>query len=285
LLLEKYGFCGGAAVAGLSGTVCGLYAATDSRSAAPEKVVFGFADRFLEVMKMKDGVTDPIRYGKTFTLTHDPLVWREAGDHLLREADVKVLFHTTVVDVLNDGECVEGVVAWTKQGRLDIQAGITIDASGDADVAALAGLETFVGRDGSVQNPTMIFRLIGVDVARFLTRYGEDSILGDEISQMIRTCTTAGNTICRARKCSCFRRRGRTNCSATALGSSAATAASSIRYGWKTSLKQRFRAEGRRANMRASSKITWSAAKTPSSTTPASRSACARPAKSGASAY
>ena len=25
LLLEKYGFCGGAAVAGLSGTVCGLY--------------------------------------------------------------------------------------------------------------------------------------------------------------------------------------------------------------------------------------------------------------------
>ena len=28
LLLEKYGFCGGAAVAGLSGTICGLYAAT-----------------------------------------------------------------------------------------------------------------------------------------------------------------------------------------------------------------------------------------------------------------
>src|SRR5580700_8147994 len=72
------------------------------------------------------------------------------------------------------------------RGRLDIQAGITIDASGDADVAALAGLETFVGRDCSVQNPTMIFRLIGVDVARFLARYGEDSILGDEVSQMIR---------------------------------------------------------------------------------------------------
>ena len=175
LLLEKYGFCGGAAVAGLSGTVCGLYAATDNRSAAPEKVVFGFADRFLDVMKMKSGITDPIRYGKTFTHSHDPLVWREAGDHLLREADVKVLFHTTVVDVLNDGECVEGVVAWTKQGRIDIQAGVTIDASGDADVAALAGLETFVGRDGSVQNPSMIFRLVGVDVARFLTRYGEDS--------------------------------------------------------------------------------------------------------------
>ena len=282
LLLEKYGFCGGAAVAGLSGTVCGLYAATDSRSAAPEKVVFGFADRFLEVMKMKDGVTDPIRYGKTFTLTHDPLVWREAGDHLLEEADVKVLFHTTVVDVLNDGECVEGVVAWTKQGRLDIQAGITIDASGDADVAALAGLETFVGRDGSVQNPTMIFRLIGVDVARFLTRYGEDSILGDEISQMIRNLHNSREfDLPRAKVfifptprpnellCNCTRIIGRDGRELNPL--------------WVEDItEERFRAEGRRANMRASSKITWSAAKTPSSTTPASRSAYARTAKSAA---
>ena len=65
LLVEKYGFCGGAAVAGLSGTVCGLFAATDNRAAAPEKVVFGFADRFIDVMRARGGVTDPIRYGKT----------------------------------------------------------------------------------------------------------------------------------------------------------------------------------------------------------------------------
>lgn len=42
-LVERYGFCGGGAVAGMSGTVCGLYAATDDRSAAPEQLVFGFA--------------------------------------------------------------------------------------------------------------------------------------------------------------------------------------------------------------------------------------------------
>jgi succinate dehydrogenase/fumarate reductase flavoprotein subunit len=38
LLVEKYGFCGGASVAGLSGTVCGLFAATDNRAAVPERV-------------------------------------------------------------------------------------------------------------------------------------------------------------------------------------------------------------------------------------------------------
>ena len=58
-----------------------------------------------------------------------------------------------VVDVLKDREHVEGVVAWTKQGRFDIEATITIDASGDADVAALAGLETFVGREEMFRTP------------------------------------------------------------------------------------------------------------------------------------
>jgi hypothetical protein len=77
------------------------------------------------------------------------------------------------------------VEAWTKQGRARVTAKLTIDASGDADVAAMAGRETFMGHDGAVQNPTMIFRLAGVDVESFRTRFGPDSILGDDVSQMI----------------------------------------------------------------------------------------------------
>src|SRR5262249_33433488 len=44
ILLERYGFCGGAAVAGLSGTVCGLYAASEDAHRPPEQLVFGFAE-------------------------------------------------------------------------------------------------------------------------------------------------------------------------------------------------------------------------------------------------
>lgn len=186
ILLERYGFCGGAAVAGLSGTVCGLYAATDKSESAPEQLVFGFADEFVALLRSRGGVTDPIRYGKTFTLVHDPLMWREAADHLVTQSGVKVLYHTLVTDALMDGGRIVGVTAWTKQGRARIAAKLVIDASGDADVAALAGCETFMGQNGQVQNPTMIFRLAGVDVARFRARYGPDSILGDEITQMIR---------------------------------------------------------------------------------------------------
>ena len=193
LLLERYGFCGGGAVAGLSGTICGLYNASDNADAKPEQLVHGFVDEFIKVMEQKGGLTGPVRYGKTFTRVHDPLVWREAADHLLREAGVKVLLHTVVTDVVLDGgERVAGVSAYSKQGKLSVKAKLTIDASGDADVIAMAGLPSFCGNNGKVQNPTMIFRMMGIDVARFLGVHGSDSIMGEETSRLIQKLN-AGN--------------------------------------------------------------------------------------------
>jgi hypothetical protein len=192
LVLERYGFCGGGAVAGMSGTVCGLYEASQDAQAKPVQVVFGFADEFIRLMEQKQGLTPPVRYGKTFTRVHEPFVWREAGDHLLAQAGVRVLFHTVVTDVLMEGgERVAGVVAYTKQGKLEVRARLTIDASGDADVVAMAGLETTVGANGKVQNPTMIFRLQDVDVAAFMATYGPDTILGDETVRTIQALHAA----------------------------------------------------------------------------------------------
>jgi len=193
VLVERYGFCGGGAVAGLSGTVCGMYAATDNYSAPPQQVVHGFLDEFVAEMERRGGLADPVRYGKTFTRVHDPLVWREAADALLAKAGVQVLFHTTVTRALVEGgEKVEGVIAYTKEGPTTIGAKVTIDASGDADVVAMAGLPSFIGHNGHVQNPTMIFRMLGVDIDRFRAAYGEDTIMGEAVSALIRE-KSAGN--------------------------------------------------------------------------------------------
>ncbi|HVJ11789.1 MAG TPA: FAD-dependent oxidoreductase [Burkholderiales bacterium] len=185
VLVERYGFCGGGAVAGMSGTVCGLYAASESM-ARPQQVVFGFADEFVRLLESRGGLTPPVRYGKTWTRVHDPLVWREAADHLLREAGVQVLFHSTVTGALLEGDRVQGLSVFTKQGPLALKGKITIDASGDADVLAMAGLPTFVGDDGRVQNPTMIFRLGGVDTERFVRTYGADTIMPEQVSELLR---------------------------------------------------------------------------------------------------
>ena len=229
VLLERYGFCGGAAVAGLSGTVCGLYTATDNAKAPPEQVVRGgFVDDFLRTI---DAQGRPDRA--------DPL--RQDVHARARPAGLA-----------RDGRCAapgrrrQGAVpqhrdrraerrrAHRRRRRVD-QAGprpgesakITIDASGDGDVAALAGLPTFMGDNGQVQNPTMIFRLQGVDVPRFLGAFGEDSHprrAGGADDQ--EPAQFAATMRCRAPRCSCSRRRGPASCCATQRASSAATGAS-----------------------------------------------------------
>ncbi|HWK71755.1 MAG TPA: FAD-dependent oxidoreductase [Burkholderiaceae bacterium] len=194
LVLERYGFCGGGAVAGMSGTICGLYLAHEGRDKAPERLVHGFVDEFIAAMEARNGLTGPVRYGQTFTRVHEPHAWRESAEGLLASQGVQVLYHSMVTDVLLDGgERIAGVIAYTKQGKLDVRAKLTIDASGDADLVAMAGLATRVGLDGHVQNPTMIFRLSGVDVERFLKEYGEDAIMPDRITQLILSLNAAGD--------------------------------------------------------------------------------------------
>jgi glycine/D-amino acid oxidase-like deaminating enzyme len=185
-LVERYGFCGGGAVAGLSGTICGMYEASDDPNSQPKQVVHGFLDEFVDAMSARGGLTGPVRYGKTFTRVHDPLVWREVADQMLRDAGVHVLLHTTVTDALVEGgEKIDGIIAYTKQGKVSVRAKVTIDASGDADIMAMAGLPTTIGQDGKVQNPTMIFRIGNVDTERFLAQQGADSIMGADISDLI----------------------------------------------------------------------------------------------------
>jgi hypothetical protein len=198
-LVERYGFCGGGAVAGLSGTVCGLYAASADPDRPPEQVVFGFADEFVRLLESRGGLTPPVRYGRTYTRVHDPLVWREAADHVLGEAGVRVLFHCIVTGVLLDGDRVAGLVASSKEGPLELRARITIDASGDADVVAMAGFPSFVGDEGRVQNPTMIFRLGGVDTGRFLRAYGPDTIMPPRFSELLQAHHGKGYALPRAK--------------------------------------------------------------------------------------
>lgn len=219
LLVERYGFCGGGAVAGLSGTVCGLYEAEEAPR-RPKQIVHGFVDDFIAAMEQRGGLAEPVLYGKTWTRVHEPLAWRESADALLGTAGVQLAYHALATGVHRDGDRIDGATVWTKGGLLDVRAGLTIDASGDADLVAMAGLETYCGADGVVQNPTMIFRLQGVDVARFKAAYGSDTIMPPEVTALIAAAADAGYALPRQKiwlfettrpgelLCNCTRVRG-----------------------------------------------------------------------------
>jgi flavin-dependent dehydrogenase len=130
VLVDRYGFCGGGAVAGLSGTVCGLYLATDRPAAKPEQILFGMAEEFCTELERRGGLTPPVLYSKPWTRVHEPLARRDTADAILLAADVQIIYHAVAAVLLEGGERVEGVQIWTKQGTLIVRAGVTIDASG-----------------------------------------------------------------------------------------------------------------------------------------------------------
>jgi hypothetical protein len=191
LVIEKYGFAGGAAVAGMSGTICGMYLASEG-DAGPEQVVYGFTDRFAGELTARHGLTDPQRYGKTFTSAHDPLVWREAADALLTAAGVRILFHTQVIDVLVEQDAYHGLIVASNAGVGLIRAARIIDASGDGAVVARGGGAYRFGDEGRIQNPTMFFRLGNVNVEEFWTAWGFDTINPPWISDAIDEARAAG---------------------------------------------------------------------------------------------
>src|SRR5690606_11867146 len=118
---------------------------------------------------------------------------------MLVEAGVTVIYHALVTDVIREGDRTLGAQVYTKQGKLSVLAPVTIDASGDADLAAMAGVPTFMGDNGRVQNPTMIFKLSGVDVLRFQQAYGLDTIMPAVVTEMIADANSRGYKLPRSK--------------------------------------------------------------------------------------
>lgn len=111
---------------------------------------------------------------------------------MLTAEHVEILLYTLASrPILSEGK-VKGVIVENKEGRLAIFADTTIDASGDGDIAAKAGVPFRKGResDGKMQPATLMFKVGGVDTERaaylpsfetkYLTARGELQALARE---------------------------------------------------------------------------------------------------------
>ncbi len=186
LIIERRAFCGGAAVSGMSGTICGLYLTVDEpHGTVPEQLIFGFAERFRRTLYTEGGLTNPQVYGKTWVATHDCATYKRVSNDLLRGAGVTMLLHTQMIDVITDENTLNGVVLHTKSGFTSAYAKRIIDCSGDADVVYRMGLKTNKGNNGVIQNPTMIFKMGNVDMKTYLDYWGHDTISPPKVVDML----------------------------------------------------------------------------------------------------
>lgn len=85
-------------------------------------------------------------------------------EKLCEESGVEILFHSQICEVRTEGRQITETRVITKSGLIDVHAKIVIDATGDGDVAAMAGCSFAYGResDGKAQPMSMIALVSGL---------------------------------------------------------------------------------------------------------------------------
>ncbi|CAG7609463.1 hypothetical protein PAESOLCIP111_01171 [Paenibacillus solanacearum] len=164
MLLEQRGFLGGMGTLALVPAFCPF---SDKEKA----VVRGIGLELMDRMKRACSPDYFNRYEEQLDwVPIDAEVLKRVYDDAVLEHGVKLLYHTFAPQVLLDaeGKRIEGVGIVNKSGRSIIRSRYVIDATGDADVAALAGVPFQKGGDeGELQPGTMCYVLANVDRARF----------------------------------------------------------------------------------------------------------------------
>lgn len=87
---------------------------------------------------------------------------------LAQDAGVELLFRSYITEVKTEDKTITSVTVYNKSGNIRFEAEYFVDATGDADLATMAGFPFRLGReDGLCQPMTLCFRIGNVDIDSF----------------------------------------------------------------------------------------------------------------------
>ena len=161
LLLEQEGYLGG------SLTGCGV-GPMMTFFAGEKQVIAGVMQEIVDELVRRGcsrghvrDTTQYVSYNTPFSAEGLKLVL----DEMTADAGCRVLFHTAVGGAERSGKTLKSLTVCNKDGLNPVTGSVFIDATGDADVAALAGASFTKGRpsDGAAQPMTMNMKYCGVD--------------------------------------------------------------------------------------------------------------------------
>jgi len=164
LLLDRLAFMGGTSTA-----VLDTFYAFYTPGANPRRVAGGLGWEVVGRLAA-DGVAfeRANTYGAGTGVTYDAEALKVLWERLAEDAGVELLLHTwaTGAQVDDDGR-LTAIRLWNKGGERWVEAAAFVDASGDADVSAMAGAAyDDATTTGMVQSLSTLFKLANVDIER-----------------------------------------------------------------------------------------------------------------------
>lgn len=165
VLIEQTGCLGGMSTSGLVPALA-PYAYTNDRP-----VYMGIPLETLRRLKTAGGSPE---HGPTSWPRIDAEKLKRVYDQMVQEAGVEVRFFTWFSDVLRKGNKIAAVIVENKAGRQAIAGKVFIDATGDADLAARAGVPFKMGDEkGHTQSVTVCFAVDNVHGTAYWDFYKE----------------------------------------------------------------------------------------------------------------
>ena len=159
LLVEKNGFLGGNMTIGLP--LLG-YLDKDGNT-----IIKGIAQEFVDALT-ELGASSPHKWcpnHNSVTIINEE-VFKVVALQKCMEAGVDILLYTQVIDTNVENGCLKSVTLFGKGRRMELEATVFIDATGDGDVGYMAGARYEMGQKdtGVLQPPTLMCTVDGVDL-------------------------------------------------------------------------------------------------------------------------
>ena len=185
LLIERFGYLGGTATASLMINLNGFRNQVEPDST---QTVKGIAQEIIiELHKLNGLGKSPypqkeydIEKGElSYSYCVDPEKFKYVVLKMVHESGVDILFHTYFSDVIMEDKAVKGIIVENKSGRSALMSHVTIDASGDGDVAAKADAPFWeASPDDNILKDGIMYKISGIDGAKFGScRYGDSSVV------------------------------------------------------------------------------------------------------------
>lgn len=167
-LVEKQNCLGGTATAGLVNIWHSLHDFYGEK-----QVIGGLTDETLRRLEKKGAVVRGEAAHVAYRLNTEEL--KLTLDEYVRECGISVYFHTFYCAPVVEDNKITHIIIENKSGRQAIRAGFFIDASGDGDMAAHLGLESY--HNGHIQPPTPCYHLQSdteLDIPALLQAHGAE---------------------------------------------------------------------------------------------------------------
>lgn len=173
IVLEQFPYFGGTATASLMANIVGIRNQVEPNEL---QVCKGIGEELILKLLENNGaeVTKNAYLSKprsntkgdlSYSYAFDTEIFKKVTLEMIQDSGCDVLFHVYFSDVIKEDDCVKGVIIESKSGRLAIFGKVVIDATGDGDVSARAGVSFWQtkGAEKKRLNDALMYKVTGFD--------------------------------------------------------------------------------------------------------------------------